>query len=198
MKNMEKTKLRGTSPVFDFLQRFGKVLMTVIAVMPAAGIMISIGKLIAMAGENVSAVVTVASIIENIGWAIIGNLNILFAVAIGGSWAKEKAGGAFAALLAFILINSVTGAIFGVTSEMLGDPEATVKTLFGTEIAVEGYFTDVLGAPALNTGVFVGIISGFLGGVIYNKYSCPQIFKNFFCSNGGCTICAIHSNFYAI
>ena len=167
---MSKTKLGGTSPVFDFLQRLGKVLMTVIAVMPAAGIMISIGKLIAMAGENISAVVTIASIIENIGWAIIGNLNILFAVAIGGSWAKEKAGGAFAALLAFILINSVTGAIFGVTAEMLNDPNATVKTLFGGEIAVNGYFTDVLGAPALNTGVFVGIISGFLGGVIYNRY----------------------------
>ncbi len=167
---MSKTKLGGTSPVFDFLQRLGKVLMTVIAVMPAAGIMISIGKLIAMIGENVTVVVTIASIIENIGWAIIGNLNILFAVAIGGSWAKEKAGGAFAALLAFILINSVTGAIFGVTAEMLSDPNATVKTLFGGEIAVEGYFTDVLGAPALNTGVFVGIISGFLGGVIYNKY----------------------------
>ncbi len=167
---MEKTKLKGQSPVFDFLQRLGKVLMTVIAVMPAAGIMISIGKLIAMAGENVALVVTIATIIENIGWAIISNLNILFAVAIGGSWAKEKAGGAFAALLAFILINSVTGAIFGVTAEMLSDPDATVKTLFGTEIAVEGYFTDVLGAPALNTGVFVGIVSGFLGGVIYNKY----------------------------
>lgn len=166
------TKSKGidSSPVFDFLQRLGKVLMTVIAVMPAAGIMISIGKLIAMAGENVSAIVTIAAIIENIGWAIIGNLNILFAVAIGGSWAKDRAGGAFAALLAFILINSVTGAIFGVTSEMLSDPSATVKTLFGKEIAVEGYFTDILGAPALNTGVFVGIIAGFLGGVIYNKY----------------------------
>ena len=168
--SITKSKGIDSSPVFDFLQRLGKVLMTVIAVMPAAGIMISIGKLVAMAGENVSVIVTIAAIIENIGWAIIGNLNILFAVAIGGSWAKDRAGGAFAALLAFILINSVSGAIFGVTSEMLSDPSATVKTLFGKEIAVEGYFTDVLGAPALNTGVFVGIISGFLGGVIYNKY----------------------------
>lgn len=36
---------------FDFLQKLGKVLMTVIAVMPAAGLMISIGKLVGMA-EN--------------------------------------------------------------------------------------------------------------------------------------------------
>ena len=35
---------------------------------------------------------------------------------------------------------------------------------------MNGYFTSVLGAPALNMGVFVGIISGFVGGTIYNKY----------------------------
>ena len=40
----------------------------------------------------------------------------------------------------------------------------------GQEIAVNGYFTSVLGAPALNMGVFVGIIAGFVGGVAYNKY----------------------------
>jgi PTS system glucose-specific IIC component len=28
----------------------------------------------------------------------------------------------------------------------------------------------VLGSPALNMGVFVGIIAGFIGGIIYNKY----------------------------
>ena len=33
---------------FDFLQKLGKVLMTVIAVMPAAGLMISLGKLVQM------------------------------------------------------------------------------------------------------------------------------------------------------
>ena len=107
---------------------------------------------------------------ENIGWAVINNLHILFAVAIGGSWAKERAGGAFAAVLAFALINVITGNIFGVTSAMLADPNAVTHTLFGQEIAVNGYFTSVLGAPALNMGVFVGIIAGFVGGVAYNKY----------------------------
>ncbi len=155
---------------FDFLQKLGKVLMTVIAVMPAAGLMISIGKLIAMAGGDVQLITTIGAVMENIGWAIIGNLHILFAVAIGGSWAKEKAGGAFAALLAFILINSITGAIFGVTSDMLSDPTAITYSLFGREMIVENYFTSVLGAPALNMGVFVGIIAGFAGGIIYNKF----------------------------
>lgn len=155
---------------FDFLQKLGKVLMTVIAVMPAAGLMISLGKLVQMSGGDIHLVMTIGSTMETIGWAIINNLHILFAVAIGGSWAKEKAGGAFAALLAFILINVITGALFGVSSADLADPAAVTHTFFGQEILVNGYFTSVLGSPALNMGVFIGIISGFTGGIIYNKY----------------------------
>ena len=165
-----KTQKNRKGINFDLLQKLGKVLMTVIAVMPAAGLMISIGKLIAMAGGDVSLALTIGSVLENIGWAIIGNLHILFAVAIGGSWAKEKAGGAFAALLAFILINNITGAVFGVTSDMLADPSAVTYSLFGQEMPVGNYFTSILGSPALNMGVFVGIIAGFLGGIIYNKF----------------------------
>jgi len=155
---------------FDFLQKLGKVLMTVIAVMPAAGLMISLGKLVGMAGGDLSVVTTIGSVMENIGWAVISNLHILFAAAIGGSWAKEKAGGAFAAIIAFILINNITGVIFGVTNDMLADPNAVVHSLFGQEMLVENYFTSVLGAPALNMGVFIGIISGFVGGTVYNKF----------------------------
>ena len=155
---------------FEFWQKFGKALMVVVAVMPAAGLMISIGKTIPLINPNVAALVTTGGVIENIGWAIIGNLHLLFALAIGGSWAKEKAGGAFAAGISFILINRITGSIFGVTSEMLNDPKAFTHTLFGTKIMVKGFFTSVLEAPALNMGVFVGIIAGFVGAMAYNKY----------------------------
>ncbi|WP_110112692.1 PTS transporter subunit IIBC [Bacillus sp. CGMCC 1.16541] len=155
---------------FDFWQKFGKALLVVVAVMPAAGIMISLGKLVAMTGGDITLVQTIARVMEDIGWGVITNLHILFAVAIGGSWAKERAGGAFAALIAFILINRITGAIFGVNGAMLADPEATVNSLFGQELVVADYFTSVLGAPALNMGVFVGIISGFLGANLFNKY----------------------------
>lgn len=168
---------------FDFLQKLGKVLMVVIAVMPAAGLMISVGKLFQMSGEEIAFLLRIGSIMESIGWGIITNLHILFAVAIGGSWAKERAGGAFSALLAFILINVITGAIFGVSGSMLGDSTAVTHTLLGKEIPVSGYFTSVLGAPALNMGVFVGIIAGFLGGIIYNKYynyrKLPQVLEFF-------------------
>lgn len=155
---------------FDFWQKLGKALMVVIAVMPAAGLMISIGKMIAMFSGDISLVMTIGSVMENLGWAIISNLHLLFAAAIGGSWAKERAGGAFAAVLAFILINMTSGAVFGVTSDMLVTEGAMTSTLFGAAIPVDGYFVSVLGSPALNMGVFVGIISGFVGALVYNKY----------------------------
>lgn len=155
---------------FEFWQKFGKALMVVVAVMPAAGLMISIGKSIPLIDPDLAFLVTTGGVIENIGWAIIGNLHLLFALAIGGSWAKERAGGAFAAGISFVLINRITGAIFGVTSEMLAKEDAFTHTLFGTKIMVKGFFTSVLEAPALNMGVFVGIIAGFVGAMAYNKY----------------------------
>lgn len=166
------TSMKGIKKLFsfEFWQKFGKALMVVIAVMPAAGLMISIGKSLPLINENLGWLVTTGGVVENIGWAIIGNLHLLFALAIGGSWAKERAGGAFAAGLSFILINRITGSIFGITSEMLADPNAMTHTLFGQKIMVDGYFTSILEAPALNMGVFVGIIAGFVGATAYNKY----------------------------
>ena len=155
---------------FEFWQKFGKALMVVIAVMPAAGLMISIGKSLVMINPNFAPLVITGGVLEQIGWGVIVNLHILFALAIGGSWAKERAGGAFAAGLAFILINRITGTIFGVSGDMLKNPDAMVTTLFGGSIKVADYFISVLEAPALNMGVFVGIISGFIGATAYNKY----------------------------
>jgi len=151
---------------FDFWQKFGKCLMVVIAVMPAAGLMISLGKLT----TTFLGIDIIGRVMEDIGWGIIVNLHLLFAIAIGGSWAKERAGGAFAAVLAFILTNRLTGTIFGVNAGMMNDPTATISIFGGNELLVKDFFTTVLGAPALNMGVFIGIITGFLGAALYNKY----------------------------
>jgi len=162
----EKPARRRPEINFDILQKLGKVLMTVIAVMPAAGLLLSLGKLIQTSGFAVP----VGSVMESLGWAIIGNLHLLFAAAIGGSWARDRAGGAFAAVIAFILINRMTGAVFGVTEAMLSDSAAVVRSFTGSEMPVSTYFTSILGAPALNMGVFSGIIAGFLGGAVYNRF----------------------------
>lgn len=126
---------------FEFWQKFGKCLMVVIAVMPAAGLMVSIGNSIPLMNPDSELLVRIGNIVAQIGWGIIGNLHLLFALAIGGSWAKERAGGAFSAGLAFILMNLITGNFFGVTTDMLADSEATVSTVFGTQIPVSGYLS---------------------------------------------------------
>ena len=88
--------------------------MVVAAVMPAAGLMISIGKSIPMINPSLGVLVIIGGeVLEQIGWGLSVTFISLFALAIGGSWAKERAGGAFAAGLSFILINRITGVMFG-------------------------------------------------------------------------------------
>ena len=62
--------------------------------MPAAGLMVSIGNSPPLISDA-EWLARVGNIIAQIGWGIIGNLHLLFALAIGGSWANERAGGAF-------------------------------------------------------------------------------------------------------
>ena len=67
---------------FEFWQKFGKCLMVVIAVMPAAGLMVSIGNSLPLISDA-EWLALVGNIIAQIGWGIIGNLHLLFALAIG-------------------------------------------------------------------------------------------------------------------
>lgn len=155
---------------FEFWQKFGKALMVVVAVMPAAGLMVSIGNSLPLLNANNELLARISNVIAQIGWGVINNLHILFALAIGGSWAKERAGGAFAAGLSFITLNLITGHFYGITLAMIADDKSYVKNVFGGSMHVSDYFINVLGQPALNMGVFVGIIAGFIGATAYNKY----------------------------
>ena len=147
---MKKAFKKLTS--FEFWQKFGKCLMVVIAVMPAAGLMVSIGNSLLLINANSAILATVGNVIAQIGWGIINNLHILFALAIGGSWAKERAGGAFAAGIAFILINLITGHVYGVSLDMIADSKSVVHNVLGGKMLVSDYFVNVLGQPALNMG----------------------------------------------
>ncbi len=103
--------------------------MVVIAVMPAAGLMISIGKSIPMINPNLSPLVITGGILEQIGWGLsvtfTSSLPLLSVVA-----GPKNVQGVPLQLVSFILINRITGAVFGVTSAMLADKDATVHTIF--------------------------------------------------------------------
>src|SRR5699024_12256543 len=66
---------------FDFWQKLGKALLVVVAVMPAAGIMISLGKVIAMSTEDITLILTIGAVMDDNGWAYIINLLVLYAEA---------------------------------------------------------------------------------------------------------------------
>ncbi len=55
---------------FKFWQKFGKALMVTIAVMPAAGLMISISKSIMMINPTFAPLVITGGILEQIGWGL--------------------------------------------------------------------------------------------------------------------------------
>lgn len=88
IQHQSQNQKRKSCPLTLTLQKLGKVLMAVIAVMPAAGLMISLGKLVQMAGADMSMIFTVGAL-----WRASAGPSsttcISFAVAIGGSWAKN-------------------------------------------------------------------------------------------------------------
>ncbi len=152
---------------FADTQKFAKTLMVVIAAMPAAGISIAIGKSLAMMLKNYQYLAVPFTVLESAGWVIIGNLAILFAVAIGGSWAKEKAGGAFSALIVYLVLLQVTSALAQVGMSADG---LLITLPFIGNVEASGYLSNQVGVNALNISVFGGIISGFVGAIIYNKF----------------------------
>lgn len=85
----------------------------------------------------------------------------------------------------FILINWIMGVIFGVINEMLVNEDVFMYILFGMKIMVKGFFISVLEVLVLNMGVFVGIIVGFVGVMVYNKYyNYCKLFDVLFFFNG--------------
>ena len=63
----------------------------VVAVMPAAGLMISIGKSIPMINPNLGVLVTIGGVLERIGWGLSVTCISSLLWLSGGSWAKERA-----------------------------------------------------------------------------------------------------------
>ena len=150
---------------FDFWQSFAKALMVVVAVMPAAGIAIGLGKLFTTLFAEIKILSITGNIVESMGWVIIVNLPALFAVAIGGTWAKEKAGGAFAAFLAYLVMNQTIGTF---SAGMLG---ISTGELLTDANKYKDLFTTSLGFTTLQLGAIGGIACGFLGANLYNKYN---------------------------
>lgn len=167
-KNGKESKLH------TFLSKFSKAILSMIAVLPAAGLIITLGKLIGPLGlgqiEATSKVFNqIGSIIESIGWVPFTHLGLLFAIAIGGSWSKNHAGGAFAGALAYFVLLAI-GSTFFITRETDTGKEFMNYIMGGKWTSTEGYFNPQEGIASIRFDALGGIVMGFIGASIYNKY----------------------------
>ncbi|MGE7604646.1 glucose-specific PTS transporter subunit IIBC [Peribacillus sp. NPDC097675] len=148
--------------LFGVLQKIGKSLMLPVAILPAAGILLAFGN--ALHNETLldiapflanGGVEMVASVMENAGNIIFGNLPLLFAVGVAIGLAGGDGVAGLAAIIGFLIMNVTMGTILGIE---VGDLEGSAT------------YTSVLGIPTLGTGVFGGIIVGVMAAVLYNKF----------------------------
>ncbi|WP_319202397.1 glucose-specific PTS transporter subunit IIBC [uncultured Ilyobacter sp.] len=131
---------------FAQLQKIGKALMTPVAILPAAGLLLAFGQ------PNVLD----STLMAAAGGVIFANLPLLFAVgsAIGLAGGDGVAG--LAAIVSLLIMNTVMGVTTGAAAEIeLGNKA----------------FAQVMGIPTLQTGVFGGILAGVIGAMIYKRFN---------------------------
>ncbi|MCA0971818.1 glucose-specific PTS transporter subunit IIBC [Halobacillus litoralis] len=158
---------------FGTLQKVGKALMTPVALLPAAGILLAFGTSFAQDDFvdrvpyfGTPWVQTLLEVMASAGDVVFANLPLLFAVGVAIGLAKGDGVAGLAAIIGYLIMNVVMGVLGGVTPEMTSEPA----------------YANVLGIPTLQTGVFGGIIVGILAASLYNRFFDIQLpqFLGFF------------------
>lgn len=153
---------KGTK-ILSALQKFGPAMILVIAVIPIGGVLLGLGTM--MQNENFIEVIpflengviaSIASLLTTIGNLILGNLHIMFAVAIAEGLSEHDGVAAFSGALGFLVFNTAIGNIMGITAE--------------TVAADSNMYTTILGIPTLQTGVFGGVVVGLATAFIYKRF----------------------------
>ncbi|QCJ40753.1 PTS glucose transporter subunit IICBA [Bacillus sp. S3] len=147
--------------VFGVLQKIGKALMLPVALLPAAGLLLGIGNALQQETMlhylpflDVHWIQLVASVMEDAGGIIFGNLALIFAAGVAIGLAGDGAA-ALAAIVGYLVLNQVMSSWLGVTAKMLAENPS---------------YASVLGIPTLQTGVFGGITVGLIAAFCYNRY----------------------------
>ncbi|WP_423800029.1 PTS transporter subunit EIIC [Neobacillus sp. SAB-20_R2A] len=167
----------GKKQLFSSFQQLGKVLMTPVMILPIAGIMMGIGSAFTSTAVQQAipfltneVVVMILKLIKDAGNVVFDNLPVIFAISIAIGYAKKEKGiAALSAFLGYLAFNKIMGSLLISLGQL--DP---ANLLTGQKA--------ILGIPALDTGVFGGIIMGFIVVWLHNRYyniSLPPIFSIF-------------------
>jgi len=141
--------------MMKYLQKLGRSLMLPVAVLPAAAILMGIGYWIDPEGWGAGNVL--AAFLIKAGASIIDNIPILFAVGVALGMSKDKDGSAaLSGLVAFLVVKTLLAT--GTVAMLQGvDPE-NVNAAFGK---IEN--------------AFIGILSGIIASIMYNRFSHVQL-----------------------
>ncbi|MFC4386659.1 N-acetylglucosamine-specific PTS transporter subunit IIBC [Gracilibacillus marinus] len=134
-----------------YVQNIGRSLMLPVAVLPAAAILMGIGYWIDPTGWGEGS--SIAAFLIKAGGAIIDNMAILFAIGVALGMSKDKDGSAaLSGLVAYLVVTTLLST--DTVALLQGvDPE-TVNAAFGK---IENQF--------------VGILSGIIAALMYNRFS---------------------------
>ena len=141
-----------------YLQKLGKALMLPVACLPICGILMGIGYLLCPAtmqgGEVTGILQQIGFFPVKAGGALIDNMAILFVIGVGVGLAEDNDGTAgLASLAAWLMITNLlsTGVVTTIVPSLAENADATLAF-------------DKIANP------FIGILSGIIGAVCYNKF----------------------------
>jgi PTS system N-acetylglucosamine-specific IIC component len=138
--------------VLASLQKIGGALMLPIAVLPIAGLLLRLGQPDLLDSASVAAA----------GEAIFNNLGLLFAIGVSVGLARENHGAAgLASVVAYLVATKGAEVLIAVPPGVVADLTGRAR-----ELAVAAYKEHEL----FKLNVPVGILSGLMGGVLYNRF----------------------------
>ena len=144
--------------MMKYLQKLGKALMLPVACLPICGILMGIGYLLCPAtmqgGEVTGILQQIGFFLVKAGGALIDNMAILFVIGVGVGLAEDNDGTAgLASLAAWLMITNLlsTGVVTTIVPSLAENADATLAF-------------DKIANP------FIGILSGIIGAVCYNKF----------------------------
>ncbi len=151
-----------------YLQKLGKALFLPVAILPICGILMGLGYALAPAVMGVPGAATsgaayiIGFFLIKAGAAIIDNMALLFAIGVGVGLAEDGDGtGAVAALVSWLMLTTLlsTGAVSTIAKGMF-------------EWDAEGNLVNTARKVAFDKiqNPFIGILSGIIGAVCYNKF----------------------------
>jgi len=138
--------------VLASLQKVGGALMLPIAVLPIAGLLLRLGQPDLLDSASVAAA----------GEAIFNNLGLLFAIGVSVGLARENHGAAgLASVVAYLVATKGAEVLIAVPPDAVADLGGRAR-----ELAVAAYKEHEL----FKLNVPVGILSGLMGGLLYNRF----------------------------